>query len=50
MNPNQSQINVIKARIDQIKNSELFSETEKPRLLKQLEKELEQLSPNTTPS
>ena len=39
----QSQINQVEARIQQYKDSELFSETEKEKEIKKLEVELEKL-------
>ena len=39
----QSQINQVEARIQQYKDSELFSETEKEKEIKKLEAELEKL-------
>ena len=39
----QSQINQVEARIQQYKDSELFSETEKEKKIKKLEAELEKL-------
>lgn len=39
----QSQINQVEARIQQYKESELFSDTEKEREIKKLEAELEKL-------
>ncbi len=39
----QSQINQFEARIQQYKDSELFSETEKEKEIKKLEAELEKL-------
>ena len=43
MNELQSQINAAEARILQIKNSELFTDADRIKLLQKAEKELEQL-------
>jgi hypothetical protein len=43
MNPNQSTINQIRARISQIENSELFTQEEKERLIKKQEEALDLL-------
>ena len=43
MNELQSKINAAEARINQLKNSELFTEADRLKLLPKAEKELEQL-------
>lgn len=43
MNELQSQINAAEARIKQLKNSELFNDADRLKLLPKAEKELEQL-------